>query len=183
MDSVNHHAYKRGNTNPGKLAKHTDATRMIALSVYAETLNVAEASRVSGIPYTTIDGWLKQDETDAQLELLRNALRSELAFKCAQASALAVDTIIDRLRNGDVKLNTNNELVRVPVNAKDAGYLASTMIDRHALLTGTTQGAKANSALALVASKLMEAIKAAGQSVAGKAETSASGEQPLTNQG
>ena len=169
MDSqVNHRSYNRAKRTGTQ--KHDDQTRMIALSVYAETLNVAEASRVSGLPYTTIDGWLKQEGTDEQLEILRNAMRSHLAFKLAQASNLAVDTIIDRLTNGDCKLNKDGDEVRVKVSAKDAGYLASLCIDRHALLTGTSHQGKANSALALVADKLMQAIRTAGQSAQPRVE-------------
>lgn len=177
MDTqVNHRAYKRGQTQQGQ--KHTDATRMIALSAYAETLSVAEASRVSGIPHTTIASWLEHDEVDAQLEVLRNAMRSQLAFKLAQASNLAVDTIIDRLQNGDCKLDKDGNEVRCKVSAKDAGYLASLCIDRHALLTGTSHQGKANSALALVMDKLTQALQTSGLT-AGKAAPGKL-EQPAT---
>lgn len=159
---INHRAYKRGPRL--RTQRHDDKTRMLALSVYAETLNVSEAARVTGIPKTTISEWIGTEESEASLDILRSALRHELAFKCAQASALAVETIIDRLQNGDVKVLPSGEQVRVPVAAKDAGYLASTMIDRHALLTGTSANhGKATQALAMVADKLMAAIKLAGQ--------------------
>jgi len=157
---VNHRAYKRERTQPQQ--KHDYASKMYALSVYAETMSVAEASRASSIPYTTIDSWIKEEGTDSTLESLRTALRSAIAHKCASAAAYAVDVIQDRLTNGDYKLNKDNELVRVPISGKDAGYLAAQMIDRHALLTGTSAlHGKANQALALVADKLMDAIKLA----------------------
>ena len=158
---VDHRAYSRRSA-PKK--KRTYNERMLALSVYAETLSRSEASKATGIPESTISSWLKEEGSDDVIDSLRVALRSKIAFKCAQASALAVESIIDRLQYGDVKLLPNGEQVRVPVGAKDAGYLASTMIDRHALLTGTSaaQG-RANGALRLIADKLLAAITVVGE--------------------
>jgi len=158
MDSsVDHRSYKR-RERPDN-GKHSYSDKMFALSVYAENMSQTEASQASGIPATTIAAWLKSDEIDATLENLRQALRSSIAHKCAQAAALSVDTVIERLQNGDWKLTKDGDTVRCPVSAKDAGYLAASMIDRHALLTGTSGlNGKANEALSMVADKLMAAI-------------------------
>jgi hypothetical protein len=98
-------------------------------------------------------------------------MRVSTAHKYAAGAILALDAVIDRLQHGDWKVcrvekhNENNKLVtvdeltRVPVPAKDCGYLASMCTDKHALLTGTSAAhGKANSALAQVMSKLDEAL-------------------------
>lgn len=173
-DAIDHRSYQRNRT---ATQKHDQQAKMLALSVYAETLSTTEASKRSGVPKTTIHTWVHEPDSDALLDQLRTAMRSQLAFRCAEAAVLAVDTVLDRLKHGEYRL-INNELQLCPVNAKDAGYLAGMMIDRHTLLTSGNNGNKVGDALTLVAGKLMEAIQTAAQSPKKEAKQ---GDAPVDN--
>lgn len=153
--TVNHTKFKRPTSK--RAPKHDYRTKMLALAIYAETLSVSAASHRTGLPTSTIQSWLNEEGSDAVLTDLRQAIRREIAFKCAEVAVLAVDATKERLLNGDHKVLANGETVRVPVSAKDSTYIAGMMIDRHALLTGTNQG-NASAALDAIATKLMQAL-------------------------
>jgi len=156
--AVDHRKLRRVGTK--RIAKHDYRTKMLCLAIYAETLSRTAASKRTGIPESTIQTWLDEDGSETVLNDLRQAIRREMAFKCAEVAVLAVDAARDRIANGDHKVLSSGEIVRVPVTAKDATYVAGMMIDRHALLTGTNQG-NASAALEQVAAKLMAALKPA----------------------
>ena len=155
MTAVDHRKLKRPDAQKGM--KHDYRTKMLALAIYAETLSVSAASHRTGLPASTINSWLNEEGADAALNDLRQAIRREIAFKCAEVAVLAVDATRERLLNGDHKVLTDGSTVRVPVSAKDSTYIAGMMIDRHALLTGTNQG-NASAALDAIATKLMQAL-------------------------
>jgi len=48
----------------------------------------------------------------------------------------AFANIIDRLDNGDVKVFRNGTDVRVPVSAKDCGWIAAIILDKRSLMRG-----------------------------------------------
>lgn len=153
--AVDHRKLRRPNAQTG--TKHDYRTKMLCLAIYAETLSRTAASKQTGVPESTIQSWLDQEGSEAVLNDLRQAIRREIAFKCAEVAVLAVDAARDRVANGDFKVLASGEQVRVPITAKDATYVAGMMIDRHALLTGTNQG-NASAALDAIATKLMQAL-------------------------
>ena len=153
--AVDHRKLRRVGTK--RIAKHDYRTKMLCLAIYAETLSRTAASKRTGIPESTIQTWLDEDGSETVLNDLRQAIRREIAFKCAEVAVLAVDATRDRLINGDHKVLNDGSTVRVPVSAKDSTYIAGMMIDRHALLTGTNQG-NASAALDAIATKLMQAL-------------------------
>lgn len=153
--TVDHRKLRRPDVK--RVPKHDYRTKMLCLAIYAETLSRTAAAKRTGIPESTIQTWLDEDGSDAVLNDLRQAIRREIAFKCAEVAVLAVDATKERLLNGDHKVLANGETVRVPVSAKDSTYIAGMMIDRHALLTGTNQG-NASAALDAIATKLMQAL-------------------------
>ena len=141
--------------------KHGEAAKMLALSVYAETLNTAEAERIAGVPQSTVHSWVATEEGQAQVDSLRAAIRYQMAYKCVEVSQSALDVIKDRLADGDWKIGKDGELIRVPVTAKDAATIASMAIDKHALLTGTIdRGSNIQAGIRALAEGLEELGKA-----------------------
>jgi hypothetical protein len=154
---------KKSSTIKGK---HGSAAKMLALSVYAETLNTAESERVTGIPRNTVHTWVATEEGQAQIDSLRAAIRYQLAYKCVEVSRKAIEVIQDRLDHGDHKIGKDGELVRVPVTAKDAATIASMAIDKHALLTGTIdRGSNIQAGIRALAEGLEELGKARREKV------------------
>jgi len=134
---------------------------MMALSVYAETLNATEASRATGIPRTTIRQWIEAEDSDLILDELRHAIRATCGHKYAQIALKAANELIERLDNGDEVLLANGEYARRKVSARDLITITSMAADRHALVTGTSAlHGKANQALNLIVDKLAQAMQA-----------------------
>jgi hypothetical protein len=155
MDTVDHRQLKRPNKG---YTTYDEQDKLFALAVYAETGSQTTASERTGIPATTIHGWLKHPETDAKLEELRIAIRRRVAFTCAEASQLAAQRVVDVLVNGE-EVIINNEIHRVKVKGKDAAYIFGMMTDRHAMLTQGIQGKNTSDMLDQLAAKLVSKMK------------------------
>ena len=139
--------------------KYDEATKLACLAVYAETLNIAEASRATGIPQSTINGWLKQEDTDTLLDDLRFSIRRSVAFKCAQVATQAIESIAQRLSEGDPHVGKDGEIIYKPVNARDSAAIFSIVVDKHTLLTaGQSQMRTVDKRLSALADDLTNAI-------------------------
>lgn len=157
ITSVDHRLYSRERTNN---EKHDYKTKLMALSVYAETGSQQAASEATGVPRNTIHYWLKEEGADAYVDELRTAIKASCAHKYVKAAILAADNMIERLENGDEHFDSkSNSIVRLKVKAKDCAAIASICTDKHALLTGAVQASKATDALTVIAGKLLDAMK------------------------
>lgn len=158
MDNqVDHRIYRKDRPVNGK---YEYAQKMHALSVYADTLSIKTASQSTGIPLTTIQYWLQDEESSEYIETLRSAMRSHMAHKYVEGARLALDATIDRLKNGEDAI-VNGEIIKVGVKARDCAMIASVCTDKHALLTGMSTGSKAGAALQQIAANLMAALSQA----------------------
>lgn len=138
---------------------HSQESKMHALSVYAQTLSASQAAQATGIPRTTIIAWIDNDEdSHSYIDTLRQAMRSQLAHTYVEIARKSAEQILDRLENGDEQVGKDGELIRVKVKARDLAAVNASAVDRHALLTGMSQGSKAGAALAQVAANLIAAL-------------------------
>ncbi len=160
-DSVDHRTLKRPGSQDDR-KRYTDAERTVALAVYAETGSCDAASRETKIPPSTIRYWIDNNpDIDAELEALRAVLRKRLAWKYAEGAELAVDVVIDRLRNGDQVLDKEGNTKLRPVPAREAAFIASIFTDKHALLAGTMGKSRPeDQALTTLAAELLKSFKA-----------------------
>jgi len=146
--------------------KHGSAAKALALAVYAETLNTEEATRLSGIPGSTIRTWTNSEEGQAQIDTLRAAQRYQNAYKFLEMSNKGIAVLMDRLEHGDYKLTKSGEIVRVPVAADVAVKIVGMAVDKHALLTGTIdRGSNIQAGIRALAEGLEELGKARREKV------------------
>lgn len=149
-----------------------DPSRILALSIYAETGSLLTASRETGIPQSTLHYWLSKEDAADQLESLRLAIRSQTAHKWAGVANLAIDVLLDRLAHGDPVLDKDGVERRIGIKGKDAAFIASIATDKHALITGAlVQGAKMDNALASLADRLAQAVTQAAKQAASQVAT------------
>ena len=156
QDVVNHRTYRRPDRTTN--TRYDDKDKLFALAVYAETGSLVTSSKRTGIPDTTIQSWVKNPENDAILEELRSALRHKIAFICAEGALLAAEQIVDRIKNGEDVI-VNNEIQRMPVKAKDLGYLLGVMSDRHTMYTATGNAKNSKDALTNLATELVKKMR------------------------
>lgn len=138
---------------------YTEKDRAYALSVYAETNNLSEASRKSGIAKQTIHYWLQDDETLAFVDDIRTVLRSRCAFELVELTALSFRAAKDSLLNGDEVVLKDGSIVRRKVSGRDAMMMGAIAMDKHILLTATAEhDAQVAKALNHLADSLLDSL-------------------------
>lgn len=106
-----------------------------AVTKYLALGNLALTAALTGVPPDTLkrwkaEGWWKEMERE-----VRASRRIEQDSKLSKIVDRALDTISDRLENGEVVMNpANGELVRRPVSLRDANNTANTLMQRQAIL-------------------------------------------------
>lgn len=127
----------------------------LAIATYAESGSLKTASRESGVPEPTIWTWINSEDGIALLESLRTAIRVQYATKLVSLVGLALDQVHKRLTYGDPYIDKHGAVCYAPCKLRDVTLTASIMIDKHALITGSLVGQKANATLNGLADKLL----------------------------
>ena len=113
------------------------ARKQAAVAVMAHGTSKA-ASKVCGVPASTIRDWRNNDPAFA--ELLQDAqteFSEQLQAQLTQIIELAHTNVLDRLRRGDEQVNARTgERVRVPVRGKDCAIIAAVAIDKLRIIQG-----------------------------------------------
>jgi hypothetical protein len=140
---------------------YSEKDRAYALSVYAETGNLSEASRKSGIAKQTIHYWLQDDETQAFVDDIRTLLRTRCAFELVELTALSFKAAKDSLLHGDEVVLKDGSIVKRKVSGRDAMMMGAIAMDKHILLTATAEhDAHVAKALNHLADNLLESLTA-----------------------
>ena len=116
--------------------KYSDATRIQALAVYAETGNAFLAADTVGTTPETVGQWVASPEAPKMLDDLRAGIRYRTGWRLAELSGLALDRLDTALREGDEVVLKSGEIVHKRQSARDAAIIASILIDKHALISG-----------------------------------------------
>lgn len=113
----------------------SDKQKLEAVQSWLLLGNLALTSRVLGIPEVTLRLWKTTDwwkTTVAELKAQEDIQMSARLKKIVDASLMAVE---DRLLNGDLMYDQKSgELIRKPVNIRDAHKVAVDLMDKKAVL-------------------------------------------------
>lgn len=102
--------------------------RVEAVKSYMVLGNMAEVSRVTGIPYDTLRRWQYADWWSEIEEALTHEDNFSLSAKLRSRIQKAVDIVEDRLENGDFQYEPRTgKFVRRPVSLKDTWKVAEGM--------------------------------------------------------
>jgi len=107
-------------------------------SLYASGVTSSiDLSRLTGVPDFTIRAWRLEEWWPEMLESIHAAIDSDVVSKFTQVIDKSLETIQDRLINGDFIYNKKTgDICRRPVNMRDANIVATTMVDKRQLLRG-----------------------------------------------
>lgn len=119
----------------------TDARKLEAVKTYLLIGNLALTARMLDIPEDTLRAWKREDWwKDTELEI-RHSGKVQLTGKLKKIVEASVAVIEDRIANGDFVFDQKTgEVVRKPINLKDAHKVAVDMVDRTNLLEKETDG-------------------------------------------
>ncbi len=115
-----------------KKRSYTEEEKRSAVAAYVVHGTFLGASKQCGIPYTTIQGWKK--DKPAWWEKIAAEVWEQEEEKIRSKYGLIVDegtdALLDRIRNGDTRVNNKGELYKVPVSGRDMTIMVGTFQDK-----------------------------------------------------
>ena len=118
----------------------SDGQKMEAIKHYLLLGNLAMTSRMLGIPEITLRVWKRTEWWKDAVEELKSQEKMELSSRLKKIVDASLTVVEDRLLNGDYQFDQKTgEVIRKPVNMKDAHKVAVDLQQRQDVLEKTTQ--------------------------------------------
>jgi hypothetical protein len=113
----------------GRTSDYTWEQKVLAGERILATQNISEVAREIDIPYATLQYWRGEPWWQKVVEEVRAKERAKRNKKLNAIVELSLETVEDRLLNGEKVLNNKTgQLVSKPVSLRDATNVASTII-------------------------------------------------------
>ncbi len=149
---------------------YTEAEKRAAIAAYVVHGTFIGASKQCGIPYTTIRDWKNKNPTwwdrieaeiwDQEEDNLRAGIHAIVVEGLQQG--------LDRLKNGDERVTSKGEKIRVKMSGRDINILAGTMYDKLCISLGKPVSIMARADLNSSTDKLAELKRiSAGEALTG----------------
>lgn len=129
----------RGNPEHFKNHKsgfYTDKKKVEALTVYAITGNIAEVERLTGVTRHSFKKWQQEEWYKEALDELRSENDSVFDASFTKIIEKLINSINDRVDNGDHVVLRNGDIIRKPVSLRDVIGAMMITIDKRQLLRG-----------------------------------------------
>jgi transposase-like protein len=119
----------------------SDKQKLEAAQSWLVLGNMSLVSRILGIPRITLQIWKASNWWKELIEDIKVQERMELSNKMKKIVEAAHTVVEDRLLNGDAVLNQKTgEIVRKPVNMKDAHRVAVDLLNQREAVEKATKG-------------------------------------------
>ncbi len=126
---------KRKKTKPNEPGHWDQKKRLEAVTTFLATGNASLTSAMVNVPFATICNWKKQDWWKDQVALIRSEGALELNARLAKVVDKSIDSINDRIENGDYVFDQKRgQVTRVPVKLRDLHRVATDLIDKRQIL-------------------------------------------------
>lgn len=172
LNSMNLNGERAGSDSPKH--PHSEATRLAALAVYAETGNQALAAETVGLSAKTVHEWVHNEEAPQIIDDLRSTIRYNCGWQLAQMVQRRLATLDDAFHRGDANLLRDGRIIYTPPKWKDQVIGLSILMDKWMLISGAiAQSASLTAGMAKLGAKLDDL----GAALAPKAQASAPAKQ------
>lgn len=119
----------------------SDSQKMEAIQSYLLLGNLALTSRILGIPEITLRVWKTSQWWKDTVAEIKSQEKVELSSKMKKLVGASLAVVEDRLINGDFQFDQKTgEVIRKPVNMKDAHKVAMDMQERQELIDKSLSG-------------------------------------------
>jgi hypothetical protein len=119
----------------------SDSQKMEAIQSYLLLGNLALTSRILGIPEITLRVWKTSQWWKDTVAEIKSQEKVELSSKMKKLVGASLAVVEDRLINGDFQFDQKTgEVIRKPVNMKDAHKVAMDMQERQDLIDKSLSG-------------------------------------------
>ena len=121
-----------------KRRSYTEEEKRSAIAAYVVHGTLTGASKQSGIPYQTIQRWKKDHPTwwEKIAAEIWEQEGEKIRSRYGQIVDLGSIALIDRIENGDTRVNTKGELYGIPVSGKDMTIMVGTFQDKLNVMQG-----------------------------------------------
>lgn len=134
--------------------------RAQALAIYAECGSYSLTSHRTGIPLGTIRYWAESEAGNAFIQDIRQAVKARFGWLIVEGIGESLAVLRQALRHGDEVVLRDGSIVNKRQSAIDAAKIASILMDKHAMLTGSMDSSKhVDQALTKLATQLLERTK------------------------
>lgn len=145
---------------------YTAEDRMRAVTAYLATGDSGKASKICGIPSSTIRDWKNKSHWWPDVYAKACAYYDqELDAKMTALIHDAHNAIEDRLQDGDYQVLRDGTLVRKPISGKDALMIAAVLIDKRAIRRGEPTSRSERVSKGEMVDELMNRFKQAAKEV------------------
>lgn len=118
----------------------SDSQRVEAVKTYLLIGNLAMTSRMLGIPEITLRVWKRSEWWQDTYNELKTQEKMELSTRLKKIVDASLAVVEDRLLNGDYQFDQKTgQVIRKPVNMKDAHRVAVDLQQRQDVLEKTAQ--------------------------------------------
>jgi len=134
--SKKEHKSKRGRSIAAETNKQwSDKQKMEAIQSWLLLGNLALTSRILGIPEITLRVWKRTEWWNDAVQEIKTQDRIQLSSRMKKIVDASLSVVEDRLVNGDFQFDQKSgEVIRKPVNMKDAHKVAIDLQDRQELM-------------------------------------------------
>ena len=117
---------------------YAEAEKRAAIAAYVVCGTLEGASRATGTPRQTIQGWRKKNPSwwDRIAAEVWELHEDEIRAGYREIVVNGIREIKDRVENGDTRINANGEAYRVPVSGRDMVIIVGTCQDKLNLSQG-----------------------------------------------
>ncbi len=142
---------------------YTEEQKRLAVAAYVATGTLAGAAKICKIPRQTIQGWRKTNPSwwERIASEVWASEEDKIRAKYSQIVDKATDALLDRIENGDTRVNAKGEY-KVPVAARDLMIIAGVSQDKLNLSLGKPTSISTRAELNSSVDKLA-ALKKAGR--------------------
>ena len=118
-------------------ATWSQEARIQAVSQYLVLGNMALVSATTGIPHQLLRAWKQQPWWTEMVNQIRATENLQTDTKLTKIVDRSLDAVLDRVENGDFVYNQKTgQIVRKPVNMKDAAKVSVDLLSKRELLRG-----------------------------------------------
>lgn len=115
---------------------YSEKKKMEVVGLYAAVGNLKKVSELTSVPEYYIKKWRKEAWFNMFLDEIRAENQDKIDAMFSDIIEKSLESIQDRVANGDYVMNFKGDLIRRPLPAKDLGYLAAINVDKRQVLRG-----------------------------------------------
>ena len=151
-----------------KRNSYSDVDKRQAAVLYLMHGVMSKVAESTGIPEMTLSDWKRTDDRWQELCVeLRTQTTDTIRAEVDSVVHLAMKEVKDRLKFGDYKMTAKGEVRRIPVSARDAGWLAAVNIDKRQVLSNQPTSITSTAVDGRIAS-MLEQFKALGRELSAR---------------